>query len=115
MSILTSFTRPPAARTTFSSVGVSCLQGPHQVAQKSTRTGMRREASITSAMKLAWVPSTIISPGPELGAPPGTGCDWLAAGGRGCGCLGFWPIRVSIVGFLLGVGASLRLADRCSC
>ena len=42
MSILTSRTRPPAARTTFSSVGVSVLQGPHQVAQKSTRTGTSR-------------------------------------------------------------------------
>ena len=63
MSILTSLTRPPAAFVTFSSVGVSCLQGPHQVAQKSTMTGTAREASTTSCMKVAWVPSTIIAPG----------------------------------------------------
>jgi hypothetical protein len=41
MFILTSLTAPFAARTTFSSTGVSCLQGPHQGAQKSTSTGWR--------------------------------------------------------------------------
>ena len=61
MSIFTSFTRPPAERTTFSRVGVSCLQGPHQVAQKSTRTGRVREASTTSFMKVFWSPSTIMA------------------------------------------------------
>src|SRR3954469_24637894 len=60
MSILTSFTRPPAAFTTFSSVGVSCLQGPHHVAQKSTRTGTWREASTTSCMNVFWSPSMIM-------------------------------------------------------
>src|SRR4029079_6091207 len=44
-------TLPPCARTTFSMMGVSCLQGPHQGAQKSTSTGTWREASMTSAMK----------------------------------------------------------------
>ena len=62
MSILTSLTRPAAALTTFSSVGVSVLQGPHQVAQKSTSTGIVREASMTSAMKVFWSPSTIMAP-----------------------------------------------------
>ena len=61
MSIFTSRTRPPAARTTFSSVGVSCLQGPHQVAQKSTSTGTSREAATTSCMKVFWSPSLIMS------------------------------------------------------
>ena len=61
MSIFTIFTRPPAERTTFSSVGVSCLQGPHQVAQKSTRTGRVREASTTSFMKVFWSPSMIMA------------------------------------------------------
>ena len=42
---------------------MSVLQGPHQVAQKSTSTGSEREASITSAMKVFWSPSTIMSVG----------------------------------------------------
>jgi hypothetical protein len=41
--------------------GVSCLQGPHQGAQKSTSTGTVREASSTSALKLAVVASLIRS------------------------------------------------------
>src|SRR5947207_289538 len=66
-SILTRRTLPLAAATAFSRVGVNCLQGPHQVAQKSTITGVSREASITSAMKLASEPSLIQSfaPGAE--------------------------------------------------
>jgi hypothetical protein len=51
---LTSFTLPLAARTTFSSTGVSCRHGPHQGAQKSTSTGWRFDSSITSRTK-AWV------------------------------------------------------------
>ena len=39
MSILTSRTAPLASFTAFSSAGPSVLQGPHQVAQKSTITG----------------------------------------------------------------------------
>ncbi len=57
MFILTSFTRPPAAATTFSSAGWSCLQGPHQGAQKSTSTGCLRDSWMTSAVKLAVVVS----------------------------------------------------------
>jgi hypothetical protein len=34
-------------------MGVSARQGPHQGAQKSTSTGTRREASITSCSKVA--------------------------------------------------------------
>ncbi len=56
-SILTSLTAPLAASTTFSRAGPRVLQGPHQVAQKSTITGWMREASTTSAMKLASEPS----------------------------------------------------------
>ena len=52
-STLTSRTRPPALRTTFSRIGVSVLQGPHQLAQKSTMTGSARDASTTSRMKPA--------------------------------------------------------------
>jgi hypothetical protein len=52
MFILTSLTLPPAAFTTFSMTGVSCLQGPHQGAQKSTSTGWRRDSWMTSAAKV---------------------------------------------------------------
>src|SRR4029453_3033741 len=62
MSIFTSFTAPLAAPTAFSSAGPSWRQGPHQVAQKSTITGVVRLASITSATKLASVPSLMMSP-----------------------------------------------------
>src|SRR5208282_6408408 len=48
---------PLVARTVFSRIGPSCLQGPHQGAQKSTTTGASNEPSTTSAMKLAVVTS----------------------------------------------------------
>src|SRR5712691_7247813 len=54
LSILTSLTLPLAALTAFSSTGVSCLQGPHHPAQKSTSTGWRLDSSITSLTKV-WV------------------------------------------------------------
>src|SRR5215468_8161429 len=54
---LTIRTAPLAARTVFSRIGPSCLQGPHQGAQKSTITGASNEPSTTSAMKLAVVTS----------------------------------------------------------
>ncbi len=63
MFILTSFTRPAASLTTFSMMGVSCLQGPHQGAQKSTSTGCWRDASSTSRVKAAVVVSLIRSSG----------------------------------------------------
>src|SRR5205809_803266 len=70
MSTLTSFTLPLAAATAFSSEGPSWRQGPHQVAQKSTITGVVREASTTSSMKLASVASLTISPaGPPAASP----------------------------------------------
>ena len=59
--ILTSFTAPPAAATTFSSAGCNCLQGPHQGAQKSTSTGNLRDSWMTSAAKLAVVTSFTVS------------------------------------------------------
>src|SRR5579871_5269487 len=62
MSILTSLTLPLAASTAFSSAGPSVLQGPHQVAQKSTITGCSRDSSMTSLAKPASVPSLIQSP-----------------------------------------------------
>ena len=57
MFIFTSFTLPPAARTTFSSTGVSCLQGPHQGAQKSTSTGCCIDSARTSWRNVAVVVS----------------------------------------------------------
>jgi hypothetical protein len=59
MSILTSRTLPRAVLTTFSSSGVSCLHGPHQVAQKSTSTGTFDWT--TSLAKVSRLPSTIQS------------------------------------------------------
>src|SRR5437660_8167541 len=61
MSILTSFTLPLAARTTFSSTGASCLHGPHHSAQKSTSTGWRLDSSITSLTKV-WVVVSLTAP-----------------------------------------------------
>src|ERR1700761_8756977 len=57
MLSLTSLTAPLAALTAFSMIGVSCLQGPHQGAQKSTMTGTSIDASITSVMKASVVVS----------------------------------------------------------
>ena len=45
----------------FQSAGVSCRQGPHHVAQKSTITGWTFEASTTSATKVASEPSLMRS------------------------------------------------------
>src|SRR5581483_1057062 len=59
--ILTSFTLPLAAFTAFSRMGVSCLQGPHHGAQKSTSTGWARDSSITSFMKVCVVVSLTTS------------------------------------------------------
>src|ERR1700681_679455 len=57
MFILTSLTLPLAALTAFSRIGVSCLQGPHQGAQKSTSTGWRLDSSMTSLTKACVVVS----------------------------------------------------------
>src|SRR6202012_1487362 len=54
MFILTSLTLPLAALTAFSRIGVSCLHGPHQGAQKSTSTGWRLDSSMTALTKV-WV------------------------------------------------------------
>src|SRR6516165_7951532 len=71
MSILTSFTLPLAARTTFSNTGPSCLHGPHHSAQKSTSTGWRLDSSITSLTKV-WV---VVSLTTLLGAAPSPLCN----------------------------------------
>src|SRR5215475_3279363 len=73
-SSMLTFTRrtlPLCARTTFSRMGVSCLQGPHQGAQKSTSTGRCREASSTSLVKVATVAFLTRSPAAGGAAPPG--------------------------------------------
>ena len=67
-SILTRRTAPLASITAFSSAGPSVLQGPHQVAQKSTITGTVCEASITSATKLL-VSLSLIRLAAPLAAP----------------------------------------------
>src|SRR3954447_5865281 len=50
-SIFTNLTRPAYSGATSAKMGLMYLQGPHQVAQKSTSTGV--SASSTSAMKLS--------------------------------------------------------------
>jgi hypothetical protein len=69
MFILTSLTLPLAARTAFSSTGVSCRQGPHQGAQKSISTGWRFDSSMTSLTKV-WVVVSLIRSGAACGAGP---------------------------------------------
>ncbi len=49
--------RPRAWLSAASSAGLSCLQGPHQSAQKSTTTGTSLERSMTSRSKSASVAS----------------------------------------------------------
>ena len=63
MFILTSLTLPLAARTAFSSIGVSWRQGPHHSAQKSISTGWRFDSSMTSFTKVWVVVSLIRSAG----------------------------------------------------
>ena len=69
MFILTSLTLPLAALTTFSRIGVSCLQGPHQGAQKSISTGWRFDSSMTSFTNV-WVVVSLIRSGAASGAGP---------------------------------------------
>ncbi len=61
--ILTSLTLPLVALTAFSRIGVSCLQGPHHGAQKSTSTGWRLDSSMTSLTKPCVVVSLTASTG----------------------------------------------------
>src|SRR3984885_14007718 len=63
MFILTRVTLPFESATAFSNTGASCLQGPHQGAQKSTSTGWRVEATITSALNEAVVTSLTLLAG----------------------------------------------------
>src|SRR5713101_6525734 len=79
MLILTSFTAPLAAFTTFSMAGCNCLHGPHHGAQKSTITGMVREASSTSLANLVWSLSLMRSAGKACGAAP---CSIVSIGPR---------------------------------
>src|SRR5579864_7307951 len=71
MLSLTMRTAPLAARTAFSRIGPSCLQGPHHGAQKSTTTGCSNDASTTSAIKVSVVTSLIgAAAAAPLPAPP---------------------------------------------
>src|SRR5450432_3520851 len=66
MFILTSLTLPPESATAFSRAGANCLHGPHQGAQKSTSTGWRAEAAMTSCPKEAAVTSFTAEAVPPL-------------------------------------------------
>ena len=51
---------PPSAATSLSRIGVSCLHGAHQPAQKSRTTGTVIERATTSVSKFASVTSTTV-------------------------------------------------------
>src|SRR5690348_14634991 len=53
-SVMSCVNAPPYSPASFSRIGPSVLHGPHQVAQKSTSTGVVSEACSTSVSKLAW-------------------------------------------------------------
>ena len=56
-SILASTQAPAASLASFSSTGLSCLHGPHQSAHRSTMTGVVRDLSATSVLKVSSVTS----------------------------------------------------------
>src|SRR5579859_2111854 len=87
ISTLASRTLPRVAATAFSSAGASCLQGPHQVAQKSTMTGASIEAAMTSASKVAVVTSLI-------GAAPFPAADCPSA--RSIILSSVWPLTCDV-------------------
>jgi hypothetical protein len=67
-STLASTQAPSSSMASFSSTGVSCLQGPHHSAQKSMTTGVESDRSSTSVWNVASVTSmmTAAPPGPDL-------------------------------------------------
>ena len=69
---------PAASAASFSSTGESCLHGPHHSAHRSMITGVVRERSTTSALKVSSVTSmTSMTRPPSAGAgPPGWDGDW---------------------------------------
>ena len=75
MFSLTNRTAPPVSATTFSRIGVNCLQGPHQGAQKSTMIGTSRLASRTSAAKVASDVSMTVAPAAPSAGPPTLNCS----------------------------------------
>src|SRR6185312_5669734 len=79
MFILTSLTLPLALRTAFSSTGVSWRHGPHHGAQKSIRTGWRRDSSITSFTKV-WVVVSLIRSDAAAGAADPLPCSTIVTG-----------------------------------
>src|SRR5258707_5023771 len=79
MFILTSFTLPLAARTAFSSTGVSWRHGPHHGAQKSISTGWRFDSSMTSFTNV-WVVVSLIRSAAGCGAAPLVPCSTIVTG-----------------------------------
>src|SRR5258706_992455 len=102
MLTLTNFTAPLASATAFSSAGPSCLQGPHQGAQKSTMTGTWREASSTSAAKVSRLPSLMC--GLPVAAAGGWSADFGAETGRPVGPINAMELAFSYPDRKMGVG-----------
>ena len=81
-STLARMNAPSYSATSFSSTGVSCLQGSHHSAQRSTMTGTVIDSSRISA-KFASVPSsTRLGTGTGPAAAAAAGAPGAGAGGR---------------------------------
>ena len=63
MSTLASTQSPAASLASFSSTGLSCLQGPHHSAHRSRMTGAERDRSTTSTLNVSSVTSITLPPG----------------------------------------------------
>ena len=74
VSTVASTQAPSASSASRSRIGDSCLQGPHQVAQKSMTTGTAKDRSTTSLWKVASVTTVT-----------GSASRDLAGGRRACG------------------------------
>ena len=62
---------PAASAASFSSTGESCLHGPHHSAHRSMITGVVRERSTTSVLKVSSVTSMTNPPSAGAGPPGG--------------------------------------------
>src|SRR6202042_605001 len=112
MFILTSLTLPFAARTAFSSIGVSWRQGPHQGAQKSISTGWRFDSSMTSFTNV-WVVVSLIRSDAACGAGP-LPCSTIVTRSSAnvlAGCLAGWAGSSTTPALIGGCKANLQSAE----
>ena len=81
-SILASTQAPSASLASFSSTGLSCLHGPHHSAHRSTITGVVRDRSATSLLKVCSVTSMTKADAVTAGAGVAVASVGGAAAGR---------------------------------